>query len=85
MHAAAKVVLGLILVIIGLGLFANGVLYSIAWLKTFWLKNFIITLTGIIPPFLILIGLFVVWLELDEIKAEKEMKVEEARGPKRKK
>ena len=60
-----------------LGRLANGVLFDITTLGTFWLRNFIVTLTGVIPPFLILIGLFVVWLELDEIKAEKELKAEE--------
>ena len=82
MHAAVKVILGLILVIIGLGLLANGVLFTINSIGTFWLKNFLVTLTGVIPPFLILIGLFVVWLELDEIKAEKELKAEEKKAKK---
>ena len=82
MNAAVKVVVGLILVIIGLGLLANGVLYDVTMLGTFWLRNFLITLTGVIPPFLILIGLFVVWLELDEIKAEKELKAEERKSVK---
>ena len=85
MHAAIKVIIGLILVIIGLGLLANGVLYVIESIGTFWLKNFLITLTGVIPPFLIVIGLFVVWLEIDEIKAEKELKAEEEKEEKGKK
>ena len=83
MHAAVKVIVGLILVVIGLGLLANGVLFEISSIGTFWLKNFIVTLTGVIPPFLILIGLFVVWLELDEIKAEKELKAEESKEKKK--
>jgi len=82
MHAAVKVIIGLILVAIGLGLLSNGVLFDISMIGTFWLRNFITTLTGIIPPFLILIGLFVVWLELDEIKAEKELKAEEKKAKK---
>ena len=82
MHAAIKVIVGLILVVIGLGLLANGVLFEVSSAGTFWLKNFIVTLTGVIPPFLILIGLFVVWLELDEIKAEKELKAEEKKETK---
>jgi hypothetical protein len=77
MHAAVKVIVGLVLIIIGLGLLANGTLMDITSIGTFWLNNFIITLTGVIPPFLIVIGLFVVWLELDEMKAEKELKAEE--------
>jgi len=81
MNAAAKVIIGLILVIIGLGLLANGVLFDVG-VGTFWLRNFITMLTGIIPPLIIVIGLFVVWLELDEIKAEKELKSEEVKMPK---
>ena len=77
MNAAVKVIVGLILVAIGLGLLANGILFDVTTLGTFWFRNFINTLTGVIPPFLILIGLLVVWLELDEIKAEKELKAEE--------
>ena len=79
MHPAAKIIIGLILLVIGLGLFANGVIpgFSIAWLQTFWLNNFITVLTGAIPILLILLGLFVVWLEVDELKAQKELSKEE--------
>lgn len=79
MHPAAKIIIGLILLVIGLGLFANGVIpgFNIAWLQTFWLTNFIIVLTGAIPILLILLGLFVVWLEVDELKAQKEISKEE--------
>ena len=82
MHGAVKVIIGLVLIIIGLGLLANGTLFDITTLGTFWLKNFLVTLTGVIPPFLIVIGLFVVWLELDEMKAEKELKAEEKKEKK---
>ena len=77
MHAAGKVILGLIIIAIGLTLLSNGVLFTIEEIGTFWLSSFLTVLAGVIPPFLILIGLFVVWLELDEIKAEKELKAEE--------
>ena len=77
MHPAAKIVIGLILIIIGLGLFADSVYPIFGVLGTFgidWLNNFIIVLTGVIPIFLIVVGLFVVWLEVDELKARKELK-----------
>ena len=80
MHAAVKVLIGFILIAIGLGLFLNSVvdLPGIGeYIGKFWLDNFIVLLTGFIPPFLILIGLFVVWLEVDELKAEKELRMEE--------
>ncbi len=85
MGAAAKIVIGLVLILIGLGLFVDSVSPVVnpilgregRFLGIDWLGNFIILLTGAIPPFLILIGLFVVWLEIDEIKAERELKREE--------
>ncbi len=84
MHAAVKVLLGLVLVLIGLGLFVDSlpgmeIVGSGSWIPGDWLTNFLILLTGFIPPFLILIGLFVVWLEIDEIKAEREIRAEEER------
>lgn len=82
MRAVLKTIGGLILIIIGLGLFVDSVVPIITplwkgtgpFLGIDWLANFITMLTGVIPIFLILIGIFVVWLELDEMKAEKELK-----------
>ena len=80
MHAAGKILIGLIVVAIGLFLFIDSV-YPIVgtndWIPGEWLSNFLIVLTGVIPIFLILVGLFVVWLEVDELKAQKELKREE--------
>ena len=85
MHAAVKVFLGLILIGVGLALFVDSV-YPMVDIPVIsdidWLGNFVILLTGFIPPFLIIIGLFVVWLELDEIKAEKELRAEEKKTEK---
>ena len=85
MGTALKVLIGLILIIIGLGLFVDSVKPVInpilggsgQFLGVDWLGNFLVVLTGVIPPFLILVGLFVVWLEIDELKAERELKREE--------
>jgi uncharacterized membrane protein YciS (DUF1049 family) len=79
MHPAGKIIVGLILLVIGLGLFANGIIpgFNVAMLGTFWLNTFIAVLQGIIPILLILLGLFIVWLEVDELKAQKELKKEE--------
>ncbi len=93
MHAAVKVIAGLIILLIGLGLFVDSVTPSLRTalrfpagiLKIDWIGNFIIVLTGVIPIFLILIGLFVVWLELDEMKMERELKAEEAKSKEEKK
>jgi len=81
MHAAAKVIIGLILLVIGLGLLANGVLFEdIGIGGRIWFNSFITVVIGVIPPLLILIGLFVIWLELDEIKVEKELRSEERKA-----
>lgn len=77
MHPAAKIIVGLILILIGLALFVDEltpVLGHYPGIPTIsWLSNFFIVLTGIIPIFLILVGLFVVWLEADELKSQQEM------------
>jgi hypothetical protein len=78
MGAAAKVVIGLILLVIGFGLFADspGLSFWKSVTGIDWLGSFITLLAGLIPIFLILLGLLVVWLEVDEMKMEKELKRE---------
>jgi len=78
MHAAVKILIGLLLIVIGFGLFVDSV-YGNAWtnIRINWWHNFVTVLTGVIPIMLILVGIFVVWLEADELSAEKEMKAEE--------
>lgn len=81
MHAAVKVILGIVILLIGLGLFVDSAYdNAMTGISINWLENFVIVLTGIIPMFLILIGLFVIWLEVDELKAEKEFKLEEEKS-----
>lgn len=49
-------------------------------------RAFLTVLEGTVPPFLALIGLFIVWLELDELRIERELKQEEEEEkPKKKK
>lgn len=48
-------------------------------------RAFLTVLEGSVPPFLALIGLFIVWLELDEWRIEKELKREEEKEEKSKK
>jgi len=86
MNAGVKVVVGLIVVILGLFLFVDSVypiLGTNAWIPGDWLTNFLIVLTGVIPIFLIIIGLFVVWLEVDELKAQKELDKEDKKEEKK--
>jgi chromate transport protein ChrA len=74
-HAAVKILIGLIIIAAGFGLFVDSV-YDNMWtgLRVSWWHNFLVVVTGVIPALLILAGLFVVWLEADELKAEKEIK-----------
>lgn len=74
MHAAVKILVGLFIIVVGFGLFVDSV-YGNRWtgININWWQNFKVVVTGFIPPLLILIGLFIVWLEADEIKAGKEM------------
>lgn len=76
MHVAVKVLIGLILIIIGLALFVLSPMPILGYTID-WIRNFVIVLTGVIPIFLIVVGLFVVWLELDELKAQRELAREE--------
>jgi len=80
MHPAVKVLVGLVMIAVGLGLFVDSIspiLGTSKYIPGDWLQNFLIVLTGVIPIFLILIGLFVVWLEIDELKLERELREEE--------
>jgi len=74
--------IGLILIIIGLVLFVLSPMAILGYTID-WIKNFIILVTGIIPIFLIIVGLFVVWLELDELKAQRELAREEVKEVKK--
>jgi len=47
------------------------------------LPAFVTVLKGIVPVMVFLLGLFIVWLELDEMRIEKELASEE-RKPRRK-
>ncbi len=92
MNSALKLLAGLVFIAVGLGLLIDSVIpilgtvgTSIGGYTINWFDNLIIVLTGVIPAFLILLGLFVVWLEMDEMKAEKELKKEEEKAKKEEK
>jgi len=44
------------------------------------LADFLVLVNGGLPPFVALIGLFIVWLEWDEWKIERELAAEERRA-----
>jgi len=86
MNAGAKILIGLIVIAIGLFFFVDSVypiLGTNSWIPGDWLTNFLIVLSGVIPVFLILVGLFVVWLEVDELNAQKELAKEEKKEEKK--
>jgi len=89
MHPLAKLLIGIILLIVPLGLYAYefmyGAQFSILGVNLNLLRALWTVLQGMIPPFLIVIGLFIIWLELDEWRIEKELKAEEKKAKKKKK
>ena len=71
MQPIAKIVIGIILVIGSLYYLVYG-----AW------RDLLLVLNGAIPILILLIGVFIIWLEWDEWKIEKELAKEE-RKPRR--
>ena len=80
-----KLALGVVLLLVGLGLFVDSVVPltgSAPILPISWFMNFVIILTGTIPILLILGGLFLVWIQMDESRAHKELaKVQKQAAP----
>jgi uncharacterized membrane protein len=89
MHTAIKLLIGIILLVVPLGFYAYEFMYgeqfSLFGVRIHLLKSLLTVLQGIIPPFLIVIGLFIIWLELDEWRIEKELRAEEKKRKKKKK
>jgi len=78
MNALIKLLVGVVLLVVPLGLYAYELMSGMEGAFGLQLLQSLgIVLQGTIPPFIMLIGLFVVWLELDEWKIEKELKKEE--------
>ncbi len=48
------------------------------------ISDFVTVLNGALPPLVFLLGLFIVWLEYDELKIERELKKEEKRSKRKK-
>lgn len=92
MHVLFKLLIGVILLVVPLGVYAYEFMYPQQHLyvpvinkEINLLNSLFIVLQGMVPPFLILIGLFIIWLELDEWRIEKELKAEEKKAKKKKK
>lgn len=48
-------------------------------------NDFIVLLNGGLPPLVVLVGIFIVWLEWDEWKIEKELEAEEKKAKRKRK
>jgi hypothetical protein len=70
LHPIAKIVIGVILIV------------GSAWVVyKYTLDEFWLIVKGIVPPLVFIVGLFIVWLEYDELRIERELKQETARAP----
>ena len=49
------------------------------------IEDFLTVINGAIPVLVFLLGIFIVWLEWDELRIERELKAEEEREKKKKK
>ena len=65
-----KIIIGAILVVGSVWWVLKG---SMLYLGRSGVDDFITIINGGLPPLIFLIGLFVVWLELDELRIEKEL------------
>jgi len=74
MHPAVGIVVGIVLVVVGLALFFVPQLQPQPW---WWVNQLVTVIAGMIPAFLILIGVFLVWLQADELKSKEPEKEEE--------
>jgi hypothetical protein len=69
LHPIAKIVIGAILIM------------GSAWVVCMYtLDEFWLIVKGIVPPLVFIVGLFIVWLECDELRIERELKQETARA-----
>ena len=67
MHPAVGIVVVIVLVVVGLALFFVPQLQPQPW---WWVNQLVTVIAGMIPAFLILIGVFLVWLQADELKSK---------------
>ena len=67
MHPIAKLIIGAIMII--------GSVAAVWYYPSLW-DSFKTVVKGILPAAVFLLGIFIVWLELDELKIERELKKE---------
>jgi len=81
MNPLAKALIGVILILASLYYIASGIP---GYLKPA-LSDVLVVLNGSIPILVLLLGVFIVWLEWDEWKIEQELKKEEEKEKRRRK
>jgi hypothetical protein len=74
LHPIGKILIGAVLVVGGIWWILQG---SITYTGRSGLSDFLTVVNGIIPPLVALIGVFIIWLELDELRIERELAAEE--------
>jgi len=84
MNALGKAVIGIILVIVSLYYIFYPISGLPASISPAW-PDVVVVLNGSIPLFVLLLGIFIVWLEWDEWKIEKELEKEERKAKRRRK
>lgn len=71
MQAVGKVLIGIVLVLGSAWWLVQG---SRMYIGRSGFQDFITVVNGAVPVLVFLLGLFIVWLEIDEMKIEKELK-----------
>lgn len=97
MHPIVKMLIGLLLLVgsaywMFYGIGSKGLIallsavsnIPVASLSNRPVADFLVILDGAVPPLLILLGLFIIWLEWDEWKIERELSREEKKSRRKK-
>ncbi|MEK6888011.1 MAG: hypothetical protein AABX14_03645 [Candidatus Aenigmatarchaeota archaeon] len=73
MHAAIKLILGLIIFVIGIYWYLPGTAVS-AFFNRSAFQAFLVVFEGLFGLFLIMVGLIIAWIEFEDLKWEKKEK-----------
>jgi hypothetical protein len=77
LHSIAKLIIGALMVI-------GSAWTVLAYPEWGLVPAFVTVVKGIVPVTVFLLGLFIVWLELDELRIEKELSSEERKSARKK-
>jgi len=92
MHAAVKLIIGIILVLLGIWLLIPATptfgLTAVKpatqpWKFFDWWSDFVTVVKGVIPPMIIIFGALIVWIESEELKTPEIPEIEEPEEPKK--